>query len=82
MRARGGSGKLDAPAGRPPGLYDGTFREEWEYVEGSRDLYECNRCFGVTPEYPASIHRFYITDDYPHIVRRAVPAPAASIRRS
>ena len=29
----------DAP---PPGDYDGTFVQDWEYVEGSGDLDECN----------------------------------------
>ena len=28
--------------GGPGGPYDGTFREDWEYVEGSGDLDECN----------------------------------------
>ena len=60
---------MDAPARNPPqrpgGPYDGTFREDWEYVEGLGDLYRCNGRFGVTPRYPDSTYHYYITVDYP-----------------
>ena len=67
------------PSG-PGGPYDGTFREDWEYVEGSGDLDLCNGRFGVTPEYPAGIYHYYITDDYPYIPRCVFGTPDGTFR--
>jgi len=47
----------------------GTFRQDWEYVEGSGDLDECNGRFGVTPEFPNGIYHYYATDSYPYFQR-------------
>ncbi|MEM8769255.1 MAG: YHYH protein [Pseudomonadota bacterium] len=65
----------------PGGAYDGTFREDWEYVVGSGDLDECNGRFGVTPEYPNGTYHYYLTDDYPYIPRCVFGTPDASFRR-
>ena len=35
----------------PGSPYDGTFREDWEYVEGLGDLDRCIGRFGVAPVY-------------------------------
>lgn len=59
---------------------DGTFREDWEYVEGSGDLDLCNGRFGVTPEHPNSTYHYYITDDYPYIPRCVFGTPDGSVR--
>ena len=67
------------PSG-PGGPYDGTFREDWEYVEGAGDLDECNGRFGVTPEYPAGIYHYYITDSYPYIPRCVFGSPDGTFR--
>ena len=67
------------PSG-PGGPYDGTFREDWEYVAGSGDLDECNGRFGVTPEYSAGIYHYYITDDYPYIPRCVFGTPDGTFR--
>ena len=67
------------PSG-PGGPYDGTFREDWEYVEGSGDLDLCNGRFGITPEYPAGIYHYYITDDYPYIPRCVFGTPDGTFR--
>ena len=68
------------PSG-PGGPYDGTFREDWEYVAGSGDLDECNGRIGVTtPEYPAGIYHYYITDDYPYIPRCVFGTPDGTFR--
>jgi hypothetical protein len=56
------------PSG-PGGTYDGTFVQDWEYVEHSGDLDECNGRYGVTPEYPNGIFHYYVTDDYPFVQR-------------
>ncbi len=53
----------------PGGSYDGTFVQDWEYVAGSGTLDECNGRFGVTPEFPAGIYHYFVTDDYPFIQR-------------
>ncbi|PCM44030.1 YHYH protein [Marinobacter sp. ANT_B65] len=47
----------------------GTFQQDWEYVEGSGDLDECNGRVGVTPEFPAGIYHYYATDTYPYFQR-------------
>lgn len=47
----------------------GTFAQDWEYVEGSGDLDECNGRFGVTPEFPEGIYHYYATDTYPYFQR-------------
>ncbi len=65
----------------PGGEYDGTFREDWEYVADSGDLDECNGRFGVTPEHPGGIYHYYLTDDYPFIPRCVYGTPDASFRR-
>jgi len=62
----------------PKGRYDGTFVQDYEYIEGSGDLDGCNGRFGVTPEYPEGIYHYYITEDYPFIPRcfRGTPDPS------
>ncbi|AZG73620.1 YHYH protein [Shewanella livingstonensis] len=47
----------------------GTFKQDWEYVEGSGDLDECNGRVGVTPEFPNGIYHYYATDSYPFFQR-------------
>jgi len=47
----------------------GTFSQDWEYVEGSGDLDECNGRVGVTPEFPGGIYHYYATDSYPYLQR-------------
>jgi hypothetical protein len=64
----------------PGGSYDGTFREDWEYVSGTGDLDECNGRFGVTPEYPEGTYHYFLTDDYPFIPRCVLGTPDASFR--
>ena len=52
---------------RPPvDIYDlGAFTQDWEYSDGTGDLDECNGRFGVTPEFPAGIYHYYLTDSFP-----------------
>lgn len=47
----------------------GTFSQDWEYVEDSGDLDECNGRVGVTPEFPEGIYHYYATDSYPFFQR-------------
>lgn len=66
--------------GGPGGVYDGEFRQDWEFVAGSGDLDECGGRFGPTPEFPNGIYHYYITDDYPYIPRCVRGTPDASFR--
>jgi hypothetical protein len=47
----------------------GTFSQDWEYVDGSGDLDECNGRLGVTPEFPNGIYHYFATDSYPYFQR-------------
>lgn len=62
----------------PKGKYDGRFTADFEYVAGLGDLDQCNGRFGVTPEYPAGIYHYYLTDEFPYISRlfRGTPDPS------
>ena len=46
----------------PQGAYDGTFRDDYEYVEGAGDLDECN---GMTID---GVYGYYITDGFPYVL--------------
>ena len=59
----------------------GTFSQDYEYVEGSGDLDECNGRFAVTPEFPQGIYHYYATDTYPFVQRCVKGTPAPSARR-
>ena len=52
----------------------GTFTQDYQYVAGSGDLEECTGRWGVTPEFPAGIYHYYITETYPYI-QRCVKGP-------
>jgi hypothetical protein len=62
----------------PGGKYDGKFTADYEFVQGSGDLDECNGRFGVTPEFPEGTYHYYITDEFPGIPRqwRGTPDPS------
>lgn len=62
----------------PGGTYDGTFVQDWEYVEGAGDLDECNGREGVTPEEPDGTYAYFLTDTYPFIPRCYVAEPDES----
>ncbi|MEO9965738.1 MAG: YHYH protein [Reichenbachiella sp.] len=49
----------------PDGTYDGTYIQDFEYVEDLGDLDECNGRTGVTPEYPDGTYYYVITADFP-----------------
>ncbi len=58
-------------AGRPaPSIIPmGAFTNDWEYVEGSGDLDQCNGRFAATPEFPLGIYHYYATDSFPYVQR-------------
>lgn len=59
--------KASPDAGRPAvDIYPmGAFTQDYEYVDGSGDLDECNGRTGVTPEFPEGIYHYYLTDSFP-----------------
>jgi len=56
------SGLRPTGEGNPGGTYDGTFRDDYEYVEGQGDL---DRCNGMQIN---GVYGYYITDEYPYIL--------------
>ena len=52
--------------------YDGTFRQDYEYVEGSGDLDECNGMF------KDGSYGYYVTEGFPYIVGCFKGTPDAS----
>jgi hypothetical protein len=62
----------------PGDMYDGTFVQDFEFIEGSGDLDECNGREGVTPEYPRGTYYYVATDSFPFIPRlfRGNPDPS------
>lgn len=53
----------------PGETYDGTFVQDYEFVDGSGDLDKCNGREGVTPEYPDGTYYYVATADFPFIPR-------------
>lgn len=49
----------------PGGRYDGTFINDWQYVDGAGDLNESNARFSVTPEYPKGTFAYLLSDRFP-----------------
>ena len=63
------------PSDGPPGDYDGTFTQDFEYLEGMSYLDECNGMFTETPEYPEGTYAYFLTDEFPYIPRCVVGTP-------
>ena len=66
----------------PGDRYDGTFVQDWEYVEDTGDLDECNGRTGVTPEHPDGTYYYVITDAFPFIPRMHRGTPDRSFRHT
>ncbi|WP_299485681.1 YHYH protein [Acaryochloris sp. IP29b_bin.137] len=66
----------------PLGLYDGTFEQDYQFVQGAGDLDQCNGRVGVTPDYPQRIYHYYITETYPFIPRCFRGTPDSSFARN
>ena len=68
-------------ASGPGGRFDGTYTQDWQFVDGAGDLDESNARFTVTPEYPNGIFAYFITDGFPMIPRSFVGTPDGSFRK-
>ncbi|MEM6785316.1 MAG: YHYH protein [Bacteroidota bacterium] len=62
------------PSG-PGGAYDGTFVDDYEYVEGAGDLDACN---GMVV---GGVYGYFITEGYPHVLGCFTGTPHASFRK-
>lgn len=65
----------------PGGTYDGSFQQDFEYVEGSGDLDRFNGRFGPTPEYPKGTYYYVLTDTFPFVPRQFKGEPDVSFRK-
>ena len=67
----------------PGGKYDGAFLRDYEFVEGSGSLDECNGRFCVTPEFPNGTYAYFLTNKWPVVPRnfRGTPAELRSETR-
>lgn len=74
-------GNRPEPPDGPGESYDGTFGADFEYVEGSGDLDECNGRFGVTPEFPEGTYYYVVTEEFPSVPRMWRGTPDASMQR-
>ena len=67
----------DRPTGenQPGGTYDGTFVNDYKYVEGTGDLYSCNGSQVVTPDFPEGTYAYFITEEWSFISRCFADTP-------
>ncbi|MFT5294554.1 MAG: arylsulfatase A-like enzyme [Colwellia sp.] len=56
------SGSRPSGTNNPGGTYDGTYRDDYQYVEDYGDLDECN---GMTIE---GVYGYFITDGFPYVL--------------
>lgn len=56
------SGNRPSGPGNPGGVYDGAYRDDYEYVAGAGDLDECN---GMSVN---GVYGYYVTDSFPHVM--------------
>ncbi len=69
------SGTRPSGAGNPGGMYDGTYRDDYEFVAGLGDLDACN---GMTVD---GVYGYYITDAFPWIINCFMGTPDSSFRK-
>lgn len=76
MKSGSRSGTGVAGADYPGGTYDGTYIQDFEYVQDLGDLDECNGRTGVTPEYPEGTYYYVITSAFPVVPNCFFGTPA------
>lgn len=69
------SGSRPSGSGNPGGTYDGTYRDDYEFVQGLGDLDACN---GITLN---GVYGYYITDEYPYMTNCFKGTPDTSFRK-
>ena len=70
------SGARPTGTGQPGGTYDGSFRDDYEYVDGLGDLDQCNG-MDVNGSY-----RYHITGAFPYVIACFTGTPDVSFSKS
>ena len=70
------SGSRATGSGNPGGSYDGEFVDDYEYIEGSGDLDECNGMMR------AGVYGYYVVDEYPWVLACYKGTPNSSFDKS
>ena len=70
------SGTRPSSADDPGGSYDGTYVDDYEYVEGAGDLDECN---GMMRD---GVYGYYIVNEYPWVLKCFKGTPHASFAKT
>jgi hypothetical protein len=66
---------------QPSGDYDGTFVQDYVYVEGAGSLDECNGAMVTTADYPNGTYAYFLTNDFPVIPRCHMGTPDSSFSK-
>jgi len=69
------SGNRPDSTGNPGGTYDGTYRDDYQYIDNSGDLDECN---GMTID---GAYGYYITDGFPYVLTCFKGIPDSSFNK-
>lgn len=69
------SGTRPAGDGNPLGDYDGTYRDDHEYIAGSGELDECN---GMMLN---GVYGYYVSDNYPYVMNCFKGTPDSSFHK-
>ncbi|MFM2295153.1 MAG: hypothetical protein RLZZ350_1566, partial [Verrucomicrobiota bacterium] len=75
--------KGERPNDAPDGKFNGVFAADYEFVQGSGDLDECNGRTGVTPEFTNGTYYYVVTEEFPQLARswRGLPDSSFFKRR-
>lgn len=65
----------------PGGAYDGSFAQDYEFVQGAGDLDQYNGRTGVIPEYPSGTFYYVLTENWPFVPRQFRGTPDASFAK-
>lgn len=63
------AGQRPSGQDQPGGPYDGTFLQDWDYVQVAGDLDECNGATVKTAEFPQGTYAYFLTATYPFVPR-------------
>ena len=72
----------ERPAGGPAGAYDGTYTQDFAFVEGSGDLDRFGGRVGVTPEFPGGTFHYVLTPEHPFVPRTHAGTPDPSFAKA
>lgn len=67
-------------ANEPDGSYDGTYVQDYVYIDNPGKLDACNGRYGVTPEYPEGTYYYVLTDEFPYVPRCFAGTPDVSFK--